>query len=75
MPDLRRKKRVPYTMRKVMNTSSTAMYQMEKILLADGSTTAERIRAASVISALSGTYKQVKETADLEERISKLESQ
>ena len=74
MPDKRKLRRKPFTLKQVQKVSTHALDRVLNILLHDQSSNNEVLRAASVIAQLSNAYRSTHELADLEERIRQLEN-
>lgn len=73
MADRRTRKRKPYTIKQVELIGSHALQSCERILLSKSSTTDEIIKASNSISGLMNTFRRLKETGEIVERIETLE--
>jgi len=74
MADSRQRKRKPYSLQQLQVIMATAIRELETIFLNDGNDTEQRIRAINSLSSLCNSYAKLTETAELEQRISELET-
>lgn len=74
MPDKRKRKRKPYTLKQVMLVASQGIYTCENLILSPDTSTADRLRAINALSALMNSFTRTHEVHELEERIAELEN-
>lgn len=72
MADSRQRKRKPYSLKQLQVIMATAIRELESIYM-NGDQPDQKIRAINSLSSLCNSYAKLTETADLEERIAKLE--
>lgn len=73
MADSRQRKRKPYSLQQLQVIMATAIRELETIYLNGKNESDQRIRAINSLASLCNSYTKLTETADLEERITKLE--
>lgn len=73
MADRRSRKRKPYTIKQVELIGSHALRECERILLDDQADNNDVIRASNAISTLINSFRRLKETTEIIERIEALE--
>ena len=73
MADSRQRKRKPYSLQQLQVIMATAIRELETMYLNGKNESDQRIRAINSLASLCNSYTKLTETADLEERITKLE--
>lgn len=73
MADKRARKRKPYSIKQVELIGSHALRECERILLSEKSDNNDIIRVSNAISTLINSFRRLKETTEIIERIEALE--
>lgn len=74
MSDKRRKMQKSYTLKDVQRINSTAIRELQRIILDTTTTQEQRIRAINALGIITSTYTKLVDAVDFEIRLTKLES-